>query len=64
MTIITHQHYSDQWTAYDDNTYDGPGSAFGSGHTEAEAVGDLLEKLEDRGLYAWKLNTAFGLITQ
>jgi hypothetical protein len=47
MKIITHQHYSDHWTAIDDNTYDGPGSALGHGATREEAVADLLWKLED-----------------
>lgn len=36
------------WCAYDDNTYGGgPGQPVGWGTTEAEAVADLLEKLED-----------------
>lgn len=34
------------WQAVDDDTYDGPGSPIGSGATEAEAIADLLEKLE------------------
>jgi hypothetical protein len=41
---------SDQfdWSAVDDNTYDGPGCPIGYGATEAEAVADLLEQLEER----------------
>lgn len=50
MNIKTYQHYSDQWTAIDDSTYDGPGSALGVGRTEQEAIDDLLEQLEDRGI--------------
>jgi len=47
MTIKTTRHYSDQWTAIDADTYDGPESPLGSGHTEAEAVASLCEKLGD-----------------
>ena len=36
-----------RWTAVDDDTYDGPGSPIGSGASEAEAIVDLLEQLED-----------------
>jgi hypothetical protein len=34
------------WIAYDDDTYDGPGSHIGVGATEAEAISDLIEKTE------------------
>lgn len=34
------------WAAYDDDTYDGPGCPVGTGATEAEAIADLMEKLE------------------
>lgn len=44
-SIRTTRHYSDEWTAIDDDTYDGPGSPIGSGSTEAEAVADLAEKM-------------------
>lgn len=47
-TIRTTQHYTRQWTAVDDTTYDGPGSPVGYGDTEAEAVTDLMEKLSAR----------------
>lgn len=33
------------WSAIDDNTYDGPGCPIGWGSTEQEAIDDLLEKL-------------------
>ena len=36
------------WSAVDDSTYDGPGCAIGYGPTEAEAIADLLEQLEER----------------
>ena len=34
------------WVAVDDDTYDGPGCPVGSGRTEAEAIADLMEQLE------------------
>lgn len=37
------------WQAWDDDTYDGPGCPLGHGATEAEAIADLREQLEDRG---------------
>lgn len=36
------------WSAIDDDTYDGPGSPIGYGYTEAEAIADLMEQLDDR----------------
>jgi hypothetical protein len=36
------------WAAYDDDTYDGPGSPLGRGETEAQAIRDLLEQLKDK----------------
>ena len=38
------------WSAIDDDTYDGPGSPMGTGRTEQEAVADLLEQIEERKL--------------
>jgi len=35
------------WSAIDDNTYDGPGSPMGWGATEQEAIEDLLRQLEE-----------------
>jgi len=60
VIIKTDRHYSDQWTAIDEATYDGPGSALGSGHTEEEAINELLEQLEDRGrdITKWKKKDA------
>jgi len=46
INIRTEQHYSNEWTAVDDNTYDGPGSPIGTGSTEEEAIADLLERLD------------------
>jgi hypothetical protein len=37
------------WQAYDDDTYDGPGSPLGSGATEAEAIADLMEQVGTKG---------------
>ena len=36
------------WSAVDDDTYNGPGCPVGYGSTEPEAVADLIEKIEDR----------------
>jgi len=33
------------WIAYDDDTYDGPGSPIGSGKTEQDAIDDLFEEI-------------------
>jgi hypothetical protein len=35
------------WCAYDDNTYDGPGSIIGHGATEAEAIADFEQAWEE-----------------
>ena len=35
------------WSAVDDDTYDGPGSPIGWGPTEAAAIADLMEKTAD-----------------
>lgn len=45
MKLVTEDQFYG-WVATTDN-YDGPGSPLGSGSTEQEAVGDLLEILED-----------------
>ena len=37
------------WCAYDDETYDGPGSPIGNGATEQLAIEDLLESMELKG---------------
>jgi hypothetical protein len=34
------------WEAWDDDTYDGPPCPVGLGATEAEAIADLLERME------------------
>ena len=36
------------WSAVDDDTYDGPGSAIGTGPTERAAIEDLMEQLLER----------------
>lgn len=36
------------WEAVDDDTYDGPGCPIGLGSTEAEAIADLTEQLEEQ----------------
>jgi hypothetical protein len=36
------------WSAIDDDTYDGPGSPVGTGATEPEAIADLIEQINER----------------
>lgn len=36
------------WSAVDDKTFDGPGSSQGWGRTEAAAIADLIEQIQDR----------------
>lgn len=35
------------WSAIDDSTYDGEGCPIGRGATEADAIADLLEQIEE-----------------
>ena len=35
------------WSAIDDSTYDGHGCRIGHGATEAEAIQDLMDQIED-----------------
>lgn len=35
------------WSAIDDDTYDGPGSPIGTGRTEQDAIADLMGQIED-----------------
>jgi hypothetical protein len=37
-----------EWIAFDDDSYDGPGSPLGSGETEEEAIEWLHEQLDER----------------
>jgi hypothetical protein len=47
MRIVTRCHWHGYWTALDDETYSGPGDPIGSGATEAEAIADLEEQLDE-----------------
>jgi hypothetical protein len=38
------------WSAMDDDTYNGPGSPIGFGPTEQDAIDDLLCQIEEREL--------------
>lgn len=40
--------YAGEWMAWDADTYDGPGSAMGWGKSEADAIADLREQMEER----------------
>jgi hypothetical protein len=37
-----------EWSAWDDETYDGEGCPVGSGKTEQDAIDDLMWKLEEQ----------------
>ena len=52
MTVKTQVSYSapNPWLAWDDDSYDGPGSALGHGVSEQDAIADLVEQLIDRGI--------------
>jgi hypothetical protein len=47
MTIKTENQACRAWVAYDDDTYDGPGSGIGWGETALEAIADLMERMQD-----------------
>jgi hypothetical protein len=36
-----------EWTAYDEETYDGPSSPVGYGSTEQGAIDDLMDRLSE-----------------
>ena len=48
MNIKTEYQATRVWVAYDDNTYDGPGSIIGWGETKDEAIADLLERTAEK----------------
>lgn len=54
MKIVTHYDpppipmRNADWTAIEDNTYDGPGSIIGYGATEEEAIADLRDRWLER----------------
>ncbi|MFA6984609.1 MAG: hypothetical protein WC213_00185 [Arenimonas sp.] len=56
MKIVTNYVYPPipirqfDWSAIDDDTYDGEGCLIGYGATEQEAIDDLLDKMNDDGL--------------
>ncbi len=45
MHVKTTQHLPHEWTAIDEDSYDGPDSHMGIGNTEAEAIADLMDKM-------------------
>jgi hypothetical protein len=52
VNIRTTCYYKDQWTAFDDDTYDGAPDAgsmstCGLGNTKETAIEDLLQQMED-----------------
>jgi hypothetical protein len=49
MKIRTEEQLPGCWVAYDEDTYDGPGSPIGSStRSEQEAIDDLMDQLEDQ----------------
>ena len=54
IKVRTHHEYppipirSFDWSAVDDDTYDGEGCEIGRGATEEAAIADLLEQIEER----------------
>ena len=48
MRIVTRLQFSGCWTAVDDSTYDGPGCPIGAGPTEAAAIADLMDQLDEK----------------
>jgi hypothetical protein len=48
MTIKTEHQATRVFVAYDDDTYDGPGSTIGWGETCEQAVSNLLEQLAEK----------------
>lgn len=67
MKIVTEFVYppipsrSFDWSAIDDDTYDGPGCRIGFGATEQAAINDLLEQLEEGA--AWNTGNTFEYLT-
>lgn len=49
------------WSAVDDDTYDGEGCPIGHGATEQEAINDLLEQIEDKAEQDAIDNSQFGV---
>jgi hypothetical protein len=48
MRIITELQYDNSYIAYDDCTYDGPGSVVGQAWTPIDAVQDFVDAWHDR----------------
>lgn len=61
MNIKTQESWPARWLAYDDDSYDGPGSALGHGQSEQEAIEDLMEQLIERGIESdWPSDAEIG----
>lgn len=58
MRIIVTNHYPHEWSAIDEDSYDGPGSPIGLGNSRQEAIEDLKDQLLERDVAAaegeWK----------
>lgn len=49
---VMYDYQLNEWRAWDEPTYDGPGSCVAYADTKAEAIADLKQQLIERGLYA------------
>jgi hypothetical protein len=47
MRLIVRQYYHFEWTALDEDSYDGWGSPMGLGNSREEAIQDLMNQLDD-----------------
>jgi hypothetical protein len=47
MRIVVRQYYHFEWTALDEDSYDGWGSPMGLGNSREEAIQDLMNQLDD-----------------
>ena len=48
MKFVTERLPNGEWSAIDDDSYDGPGSPMGRGKTGHEAVVDLMDQIQER----------------
>jgi hypothetical protein len=48
VRITTRPQAGDIWTAVDESTYDGPLCPIGVGRSEAAAIADLMDQLDER----------------
>ena len=70
MKIKTHYVYPPipirnfDWSAVDDDTYDGPGSPIGYGRTEQDAIDDLLDQIAERKAKELAIGRLVGMMSR